>query len=349
MDKQFRIYALENIVQTKEQGQMVYVLRFCSPELLNSERFRVRRSYKNKKMIDIVQDLYAKLDTDKPFINPDDTVDSQNIVLSNMKPLQAINMACNLAKSPSHKSSFFLFYEDRDGFNFRNIESLYAGPTQTILARKFKTVDELTSDPNPDILNQIIGFSMKRQFDHLHSVSVGMFKNKTIGLDVLVKSAKEVVFDYNNEFATMNHTQEGFKLISDDFDAIDDSQQIKLVNSRSLRNRSSYFKNNNGEPSYEKTIEDVYPFKLSAAHQIYSQCLECLVPGNTNLTVGRMVDVDLPSYRDDSIKQNDGRHKILAGRYLITSIKHTFSGGVYNMLLTLNKDVYASKMENLIK
>lgn len=347
MDKEFRVYALENVTLVKEQGQLAYILRFCSPEMFTSEKFRVRRSYKNQKIVDIVQDLYARLDSDKPFINADDTSNSQNIVISNMKPLQAINMACNLAKSPSQKASFFLFYENRDGFNFRNIESLYEGPTQTILAKKFKTIDNVSgNNPDPDVLNQIISFSMKKQFDHINSVGLGMFKNKTIGLDVLVKSAREVVFDYNDEFSTIGKTQDGFKLISDDFDAIEDTQQIKLVTSRSLRNRSNYFKNNNGEPSFEKTTEDIIPFRLSAAHQIYSQQLEVQVAGNTNLMAGHMIDVDLPSYRYE--KAVEERHKIMSGRYLITTIKHAFGGGKYNMVLTLNKNVYPSKLENLI-
>lgn len=344
MDKEFRVYALENAVLTKEQGSLSYILRFCSPEMFTSEKFRVRRSYKNKKIVDIVQDLYAQLDSDKPFINADDTSNSQNIVVSNMKPLQAINMACNLAKSPSQKSSFFLFYENRDGFNFRNIESLYTAGTQTVLSKKFRTSEGLSSEPDPDTLNQIIAFTFKKQFDHLNSVGLGMFKNKTIGLDMLVKSAREVVFDYNEEFSTMGKTQDGFKLISDDFDAIDDSQQIKLVTSRTLRNKSSYFKNHNGEPSFEKTMEDIYPFRLSAAHQIYSQCLEVIVPGNTNLMAGTIVDIDLPSMRMSHLPVVEKRHKTMSGRYLVSSIKHTFGGGKYNMQLTLNKNVYPSEM-----
>jgi len=66
--------------------------------------------------------------------------------------------------------------------------------------------------------------------------------------------------------------------------------------------------------------------------QINSFTVEMTVPGNTNMTVGDIVDLQTSIYRT---KDPD---KYLSGKYLVTAVNHMVTVAKYVTIVTLSRD-----------
>jgi hypothetical protein len=124
LEKNLRIYTHSNRTQTKTSNEN-FVLHFCSEEAILNEQYKVSKSYTDVKVLDIVKDItktYLHID-DKHMKNLDETTGVVSKVVPNLKPLQAINWLTTIAQADQAKNSgsFYLFYEDKEGFNFKSV------------------------------------------------------------------------------------------------------------------------------------------------------------------------------------------------------------------------------------
>lgn len=137
----FRIYTNSGRHLTKDDNENL-IVNFCSEELFLSEKIKISKSYKNKRIDEIVKDICKSFlgiqvddvkDENGKVIKPsklqlEKTLGTYHIVIPKLKPLEAINWLATLAISQKigpEGGANYLFYKNRDGFFFKSILSIF--------------------------------------------------------------------------------------------------------------------------------------------------------------------------------------------------------------------------------
>ena len=87
--------------------------------------------------------------------------------------------------------------------------------------------------------------------------------------------------------------------------------------------------------------ERVLQIRASQLKQIDTFRLTIVIDGNLNIRAGDVIYLNYPS-----IESLDNEDKMLAGRYLVSSVKNTFDSGSHNTVLGLSKDSYLKDIFN---
>lgn len=132
----FRIYTNKGRHLTKDDNENL-LINFCSEELVLSEKQKISKSYKKKKISDIVIDIavnFLKIPPEEfgiNFANVEKTLGLYDIVIPKLKPLEAINWLATKAISEKYAAlgtgkcgANYLFWKNRDGYHFRSLISI---------------------------------------------------------------------------------------------------------------------------------------------------------------------------------------------------------------------------------
>lgn len=332
--KVFRVYKMTDFTKATDT-MMNYTLHFVSAEFVENEKLRIHRAFKNVLVEDIADDMFKLLGSDKK-IDFDKTQNRQQIIVADMKPLQTINMMLSYAQSQTFPGSFYMFYENRDGFKFTTIDSLYM---QKEVAQYEQLVKVQDLPVGKTAIYGYNDYTFTTKFDQLNSISRGMYQTSAIGVDLITKSFSKTSFNYSSDFEKLTHIEDGARLMSSSF--VDtDSQQFKSINSRSLREKSQYFKSKNDTTyTFSKTLEDTLPQRISQFLQANFVTLNLNTYGNSDIKAGDIIKVILPStaYKEKNRSELDAER--YTGRYLIRDIKHKIVGLEYTQQVTCIRDI----------
>tara|TARA_Y100001963_G_scaffold106797_1_gene147595 strand:+ start:2530 stop:4011 length:1482 start_codon:yes stop_codon:yes gene_type:complete len=126
IDKLFRIYHVGE-VKRLAQDSLIYNLRFCSPELIQSKRLRISQAYKGG-LINIAAQIardYLDIDPDDLDNISKDEFEGAEVIIPNWTVNYAINWLCKEARGANYESPIhdsFYFYETANaGFRFDNL------------------------------------------------------------------------------------------------------------------------------------------------------------------------------------------------------------------------------------
>lgn len=210
----FKLYKLSD--RRKIAGDAhVYILKATSFELEKNAVQNRSPYYKDKLGSDVVQDVfdqYISPNSDKPiFIEP-----TENIVPfigTGHNPFEIIQHVGKHSRSVEYgEASHYLFYETRQGYNFRTLASLFDAEQEFDYQYEF-------SDPSTEVAQRsvegirksVIGFTFLDTVDTLSSLREGLYDNNTMVIDPLTKSFTEVDFNYARDFDAVPHIQGGGK------------------------------------------------------------------------------------------------------------------------------------------
>lgn len=309
-----------------------YVIHFCSEEVLLSEQYRVSKSYKGKKVSSIVRDIcetYLNINTNFSLnsdpLRIEETKNTLNLVVPNLKPLEAINWASTYAQVSTVNPSVFLFYHNRDGFNFKSLQTLYSLPAYKTYRYEPKNLvsdyDNRMRDISKDY-DSIISYEIMKHFNSLQSISDGAFANRLISIDIINQSYNINNFDYAEHFRKTSHLNENGLLTN----AKNSKGQTLNKTPGTLRLTTSLMKTSNnpyvlskGQNIKDIEIEKTLPTNLAELSLINTIRLKLVLPGDPLLTVGKNINVNLPTVGLEGGKQLD---RYYSGKYLITGVRH---------------------------
>ena len=101
----------------------LYMLHFCSKEMLNNEMTRVNRTLTGS-IDQMVIDIFRNDIESKKNLIVEETKGLHKFVMPRMKPLKAIAKLSSMSEPLKYNSSGMLFYEDSTGFRFRSLENM---------------------------------------------------------------------------------------------------------------------------------------------------------------------------------------------------------------------------------
>lgn len=328
--KVFRLYKLsDRDFNTNYQN---YTLHFCSEEMILSPQVMISKSYRGLKVSDIIKDiLNTYLKVNKKKINLiRQTEKAFDIIIPKMNPFEAIMWLAT--KAYSGNESLFMFFENRDGFNFTSYENLIKVDPYAKYAKDFKVDD--------DVFKNMASFNYLKileEFDVMKSSRYGAFSSSFANLNLITKKFTKTPF---------NATQFKNKGILN-----------KEVTMNTFKNRldKSFYNSYDNMLKYSITTdadatrnpllpEEWLSQTASKLGQIHLFKMVGTVPGDVMLKVGQVVEVDLPDMapKDKGVTINETR----SGKYLISSVHHKFNTneGVYVSILELISDSISEPM-----
>lgn len=230
-------------------------------------------------------------------------------------------------------TSGFLFYENKNGFNFRSIDSLVSQTqNQTQSANKEDIplyVYTGTIEANR-IENEykIMNYSYEKNNDLMRSLRVGMYVNKTYFYDLY--SNKLDIYKYNLKEELQNKlgTENSIALSAEFGDSI--SRVMVRVNDRGVTNPDGSVSSPTGNGADMAKSYSRY-------NLLFTQALNIVIPCNVNLYVGKIIKCELPRINRTTNKEMD---ELQSGFYLIKELRHHFELGQMVTSLRLVRDSY---------
>lgn len=318
IEKIFHVYRTET---NQKENVLTHILHFVSKELMIDQNTSISKSYLKKDALAIVKDIYSFFETDKKLI-AETTTGLHHVVIPSWSPIQAINWVSSFAQHPSFVGGTFLFFENKEGYNFTCVEKLIdTTPEKTYSA----PIQNLTNDNNTG--NSIRSFTqLSGTLDTLKSMSEGMYANSVIAYDNISKSYKTYKYDYQKNFDDTKHLNE-FRLVSPEFKFTSEKQRISIVPSTLNRENSSYFKEKFGDPLSHRIEETAY-YKTTLLSQLSARQFEIDFNGDSNLTCGQVVNIELPNISQLETKKAFP-HRFNRKKFLLVSCMHSFTKTSY--------------------
>ena len=207
------IYKISNRTPLTPRSQ-IYVLHFCSREMIDNEMIRVNRTMTGSVDTMVADIMRTDLDSKKNLI-VEETRGLHKFAMPRVKPMNAIDRLSSMSEPLKYNSSGMLFYEDSTGFRFRSLENMLAiggvaRPVSAKFQQKPRNVKGGTGET--DVIKEmqtVDGYTIKDQFDTLKNLSNGVYASRTVTHDMFNKTFSEIDFDYNLYFPTIFHTEIG--------------------------------------------------------------------------------------------------------------------------------------------
>jgi hypothetical protein len=325
----FKIEPLEDI--TSEYTKVV--IHFVSVEAFTSTSTKISKSYKQKTASNIARDVYSYFDTNKK-IDIDSTLGLHDVIIPSWTPVEAISWLSSISVSANDVGSMFVFYEDQQGYNFKNIESLYKKDIKTSFS---KTLLNMNTSDDYNLAQILSHTALNGGADTLESIAQGLFSTSVIAYDNISKNAVTYNYNYDDKFDKTTHLND-FKLVSDEFEYKDSTQHVVYVSSKGLRS------SNEGSINYEQSSL----YRSSLLSQLESRQMILETYGLSTVTAGDVVEVNLPN--TSRLQEAFGdEHRYFRRNFLITTLVHKFSRREYQQKITVMADSLPSPVNGYPK
>jgi hypothetical protein len=365
-----KIYKLGDIVKN-ERSQM-YNLYCCSPEMYNNEINKVFKAFgpgeKMKNAENIPKEICKKyLDAPRNKIKPEnfDSHSPCQFVAPSWRPVDVIGYMSNKVTwqgsgkggSKGGAQSGFLFYENRNGYNFRAIDSL----TQQGEKYVYTYIQQGHNAPDSGMyLIESIQYPDKA--NHLQQMRIGTYKTVTSGVSFAIptnsavtdpgsnsKSARKggsgtvrnaVITRFSSIFGQANTLEK-----APPYSAYENEENMaptrqKLVIIPDINHQSEGEQVDNGTSPQDPV--QVASYATARYNLLKAVQLTIKIPGNTEMAVGEIVKLIIPSSQNKNSKRVD-KDVRYSGKYLIAGLTHEFGRNGMTSELILVRDSMPKK------
>jgi hypothetical protein len=332
LERLFRIYKTTDRRPSTDSGQ-VYLLHFCSDEMLSSESLNVSKAYKSTKIKDVVSDILLKeLNVDPQRIaSLEDTSGSFDLIIPGYRPFEAIQWVT--ARGYDQKKFCYFFFENKNGFNLMSLQTMIKQKPYKKLKYELKNTQ---SDPalNKDSIDN---FNIINDFDMLTSVSNGSFSSRLLSIDIFSQKFENI--DYNLLTAeAQGNLINKFKPVN----TFKNSKNETLFNSPYAFFRT-YLSIN--DTASEKSNDIKFWMQPRAMHMslLNHFRIQITVPGDIEMKAGDIVDYEFPMF-ESAKSSGKALDKTRTGRYLVASINHKFNGDTFESIVELASDSFSEAL-----
>lgn len=344
LDRTFRIYKVGNRNPIGNLNSEFLTLYFCNEILLLSEQIKVSKGYTGKKISTrndnsgiINNILTEKLRVDpKRIVDIEESYGVYDFVVPRLKPLEAISWLSTYARPSGDKlGADMVFFETKDGFKFKSLQSLMEQEPYTTYKYQLKNLPKEKTDSNEI---SVLSYEIVKSFDALESTNVGLYANKLISIDPITKRYKTTTFNYDN-YAKVKGQNPVVASSSNRFDieqtkAFD--SRIKVVFGNSNEAEIQYIKERQGSVAKDIFIENNVPYRTAQIALANYTILKMLIPGDSALSVGMTINFNLYTLQNTESRQLD---EYYSGKYLVTALRHVIqTNGTYQIVAEIAKE-----------
>ena len=255
-----------------------------------------------------------------------------------LAPIDAIDKLMDEADNDLD-TPLFTFYEDSTGFHFADISKLvdadFDSLNNTFTYEPSNAVEGGRSQDFID-LKKVLSFEVIKQTDTMIAKLGGLFKSKTINIDVLKKNKTEIIYNYDKSGQIFSKLNDG------------NLPHGHLVSGTSSPDASVYMRTSRVGHDYYKLFESEHhlPKKsntLLGKRQSYGEHLENIMlsvtlNGHSELDVGNKINLVIPKATTIGNKREANIDKYLSGYYLITRLRHIIKDNNMDTVIEVMKD-----------
>jgi len=348
INKKFRVYKLAPRTPTGNMNTEFYTLYFCSEELLLSEQIKVSYSYKGQKISDNIENIL----TEKLRVSSDnieiieETTGISNLVMPRVKPFEAISWLSNYArpKSTGTVGADMLFFETKNGFNFRSLQSMYKDDVYATYKYQAKNIDNQHQSFQEKVTT-VIKYEIVKTYDMVNEINSGTLSNKLISLDPITRTFQVTNFNYSkykNQSSSLNSGDVTNKIKNRFGKTETESYEgtLKMVVGNANQQNNEYIKNTDVDVK-DVFMENNIPNRTAQLALANYTIVKVSIPGDTGITAGRTVQFNTYSLKPSS--GNRELDKFYSGKYLVTAVRHVIlSPQTFQTILELAKDSSAT-------
>jgi hypothetical protein len=326
----YRIYKLSNR-KTINQNSEMYVLHFISDEYIFSSQQKVNQVFSNSTYTQMaVQVLANYLGVDKMVLHDSEGLHTKQ--MPNLSPLDTVAWIAKRALD-KNKSPTFLFFQNRDGYNFVSLNELVKR-------------DPIRVTFNPKNLGESDNFneefygarymSVVNQYDVVDNIQSGVYASSLIGFDPITRTIKTKNLTFNDHYDKNNHLNQNSNHV--EFSNQKDISRIPKTNLKSYDSRkllypvsydrgtSKYIQNNDKNSINYAENPDYLLERKAVMKNLMTKRVRVVVPGNFKFTTGENVLLQYPERQEQTSDNKDnslfGNYLIVGARHIITYNKH---------------------------
>jgi len=333
--------------QTVDEKNEIYMLSGISIESFNTIDQKISRAYGPNlisKMVDSMckefffkptQTLYKsindvlKININKKY-NIEESKSLQKYVVPNVRVDDIIDQLCKEAIS-NKDVSHYIFYEDTSGYNFVDLNSIVLKEPRYTLSYAPSNFDEGDNNAQAEFTDplKIISYTIIKEGNVFDNMMSGLYKSKTIALDILRKNKTETIYDYTKFSPKFNKLQPFLVPGDSKSTAI-----VDLMTSRNGHDSDPFF--NNELPLPKKTVTNTSKRRSYFKH-LTNRVLSVTIPGNSEVLVGDVIYLSIPSATNlDGFKNKEDKY--LSGKYIVSKARHKHIEENFTTFLECIKD-----------
>ncbi len=334
----FMVSKVRSIHPDDKARSTFYILDLYSTEFFHDARLRVQKAY-NQGYELIVQDILKTfLQTDTTKINTFNFEASKSpgtLIIPNMRPLEAISWCARRAVPTNNKHNLYFFYENFFGFNFKTVQLMIEQTSRDKYIYFANVVPGIRSLPEYPQIEQhtITAIEINNRYSTIEKIIGGFYDNEFVVVDVNNRTITSKRTQANTTpQGTMSPNQLNTPMFM--YNAlVQDSTVGAATRVRYVTARAG-----GDDPTTLNSFSEKFGPSVQHYNALTQVSLTVSIPGNTNINVGDMIDIELPEMHGYNKVEEDA---YISGRYLISSAKHVISAGMNHvMVLELHRDSY---------
>ena len=344
----FHVGSVTNVLI--DEGTETFTLNLISRETITNETVRVGKKFPtSQKISDSVTNILKNYVKTEKEIIVDPTQNPYGFIGNMKKPFTLITWLASKSVpgkgSSKDSSAGFLFYETKDGFNFRSIDNLI---DEKPFKKKYIFTPSVinTEDANRDF--KILRYGINRNQDLIAKLERGAFSSQRYYVNPVSFKPSISVFKASDYLKESGMSKLGSKPI--DLPRIDDKSDktlgdlptrifVGMLDVGTVEEDAS----DEGWNAPSKLNAD--PAKIHAQsmmryNQLFTQVLEITIPLNSSLTAGNLITCEFPQTSQSKRKEPDPE---TSGLYMIKELAHYFDGKGSYSKLKLVRDSFGRK------
>jgi hypothetical protein len=328
----FYIYKISDRIYTSER-EVTYTLKCASVEFLTDANTKITKAFSGN-ITDNITYLLGKdgLNSTKP-VYAERTANSTKFIANFWNPIKCVNYLASYALSLNNDSPSYLFFENRDGFNFISIDSLLKFPPIQEFVKDNYTrssgneYDSLKSYANVnEDYKRVLEINIPVLTDYIDSIQSGQLKSRMITHDLVTK--KYAVKDYSVKKDTKPPT-----LLN----------QNPLYSKYVIANAASTLVVLPKHYTLHNDFTDTTNTKIIQKRLAFFKSLERFkvnidVIGRTDYTVGKVVTLNVPKVTQITKDDTNVVDNMVSGKYLVTAISHIINRERHSCRMELVKN-----------
>ena len=325
----------------------MFMLDLCSKEYFANEQTRVVKRYEGKISDNVINILTQVLKADAAVLDVDSTAIEYNFIGNDRKPLYVCTWlaakSVPLGTSNGEGNSVggaagYLFFQTRDGFHFRSIDTLFEGEA----TKKFLYSDT-ADDPGGSYDAKIVSYNIDRDVDLKESMTLGAHNNRSLFFDFYSMNYKVVNFDTGQQKSKLSTAGRDFApdMIARDFTQSPTRLFNHILDVGTLpKGMSSDAQLKNWKEKPEASNYDAERSMVQSVmryNQMFTIQTNITIPLDVSIKAGDLIHCDFPELKGSKGTETNDQS---GGIYMVAHVCHAVTPSESFSSLSLVRDSF---------
>lgn len=322
----------------------VYFINFASQEQLDNNSERVKKRYEGK-ISEHVSSIMSEVLQSKSEVDIDETSLEYNFSGNDRKPFYVCTWLASksVPKKGIGGAAGFLFFQTKDGFHFKSIDSLF-GEGKAKKKFIFNNTGNKVEGKDANVLNYI----MNTDTELAKNLRLGTYNNRSIFFDFLAMDYRVVDFsieDQESKVDTAGQKGDKYNFCNKEFTKKEKptrtfSHVLDIgVNPKGFGEQQfSRWEEEVGEGNFKSEKTSVQT--VMRYNQLFTVQINIIIAGDFSLKAGDLVECDFPEL---SKGNPDQVNKETGGIYMVAHVCHKMTPNSCFTSLGLVRDSYGKR------